>query len=30
MNLVVEDFGLERELHVDKDGGQADIASWLY
>jgi hypothetical protein len=29
MNLVVEGFGLERELYADKDSGQADIASWL-
>jgi hypothetical protein len=29
MNPVVEGFGLERELYVDKDSGQAHIASWL-
>jgi hypothetical protein len=29
MNLVVKGFGLKRELYVDKDSGQADMASWL-
>jgi hypothetical protein len=27
MNLVVEGFGLERELYADKHSGQADVAS---